>query len=121
MMIKKLISKFLLIITLLQSSSCATIMFPERANVPITAPGRKIDLDMVALDALGLLFFIVPGVVAFIVDFSTGAIYLLPNDKNTPDVQLPHSSEVPIRGYQRHQSEQGKENYNQDEMLQQYP
>jgi len=31
---------------------------------------------VVALDAIGLLFFFVPGVIAFAVDFVTGAIYL---------------------------------------------
>lgn len=28
------------------------------------------------MDAIGLFFFIIPGVIAFAVDFSTGAIYL---------------------------------------------
>jgi hypothetical protein len=36
------------------------------------------DWEIVALDALGLMLFFVPGVIAFIVDFSTGAIYLPP-------------------------------------------
>jgi hypothetical protein len=31
---------------------------------------------MVALDGVGLLFFFVPGIIAFAVDFMTGAIYL---------------------------------------------
>ena len=33
---------------------------------------------MVLLDGLGLLLFFIPGVVAFAVDFATGAIYLPP-------------------------------------------
>ena len=37
---------------------------------------------MVILDALGLLIFLIPGVSAFAVDFSTGAIYLPPGGKS---------------------------------------
>ncbi len=32
--------------------------------------------DIVAFDAIGLLFYIIPGLIAFGVDFATGAIYL---------------------------------------------
>jgi hypothetical protein len=32
----------------------------------------------VVLNAIGLLFFFIPGIIAFAVDFSTGAIYLPP-------------------------------------------
>ena len=39
------------------------------------------------LDALGLLLFFVPGVVAFVVDFSTGAIYL-PLEPSYPEYEV---------------------------------
>lgn len=57
-------------------SGCGTIFWPERRGQP---PG-PLDLKVVALDAIGLLFFFVPGVIAFAVDFATGAIYLPPHE-----------------------------------------
>jgi hypothetical protein len=57
------------------STSCGTLLYPERRGQP---PGGPLDVGVVILDALGLLFFIIPGVVAFIVDFSNGTIYLPP-------------------------------------------
>jgi hypothetical protein len=54
-------------------ASCGTILYPERRNQPA---GGKIDVGVAVLDGIGLLFFIVPGVVAFAVDFSNNSIYL---------------------------------------------
>jgi hypothetical protein len=54
------------------SSGCGTIIYPERRG----QKGGKLDAGVVLLDGLGLLLFFVPGVIAFIVDFCTGAIYL---------------------------------------------
>lgn len=55
-------------------SSCGTILHPERIGQP---PGR-LDPGVVALDGVGLLIFLIPGAIAFAVDFYTGAIYLPP-------------------------------------------
>ncbi len=52
-------------ILVVQLLGCGTILYPERRG---QAAGRY-DTDIVILDAIGLLFFIVPGVVAFGVDF----------------------------------------------------
>jgi hypothetical protein len=57
----------------LQVGACGYLIFEERAGQP---PGGKIDWGIVALDAVGLLFGVIPGIVAFAVDFSTGCIYL---------------------------------------------
>ena len=54
--------------------SCGTIMYPERRGMP----GGRIDPTVVIMDGILLLFFFVPGVIAFAVDFATGAIYLPP-------------------------------------------
>lgn len=59
----------------LVSAGCGTILHPDRRG----QPAGRLDWGVVALDAVGLLFFFVPGVIAFAVDFSTGAIYLPPN------------------------------------------
>ena len=56
----------------LQMISCGTLIYPERRG---EKTGR-LDVGVVVLDALGLLFGLIPGIIAFAVDFSTGAIYL---------------------------------------------
>lgn len=56
----------------LQLSACGTIFYPERRG----QTGGRIDPGVAVLDAVGLLFFIVPGVIAFAVDFGNGTIYL---------------------------------------------
>ncbi len=56
----------------LTTVSCGTILYPERRG----QSGGKLDTTVVILDSIGLLFFFVPGVIAFAVDFATGAIYL---------------------------------------------
>lgn len=53
-------------------SSCGTIIYPERKG---QIDGR-IDPSIAILDGLGLLLFLIPGVIAFAVDFSNGTIYL---------------------------------------------
>ena len=56
----------------LQLAGCGTLLYPERRG----QSSGQYDTDIVLLDAAGLLFGIVPGVIAFAVDLSTGAIYL---------------------------------------------
>lgn len=51
---------------------CGTIMYPNRVG----QRGGNIDAGVVVMDGLLVLLFVVPGVIAFIVDFSNGAIYL---------------------------------------------
>lgn len=53
-------------------SGCGTILYPERVGQPY----GPLDWKVVALDMVGLLLFLVPGVIAFIVDFHNGTIYL---------------------------------------------
>jgi hypothetical protein len=58
----------------LSTTGCGTILHPERRG----QPAGPLDWRIVALDSLFLLLFFIPGVIAFAVDFSTGAIYLPP-------------------------------------------
>ncbi len=58
------------------TAGCGTIFHPERRG----QPAGQLDWKIVAADAVGLIFFFVPGVVAFAVDFATGAIYLPAED-----------------------------------------
>jgi hypothetical protein len=55
-------------------TSCGTLLNPERRG----QPAGRLDVGVVALDGVGLLVFLVPGVIGFVVDFATGAIYLPP-------------------------------------------
>ncbi len=55
----------------LETASCGTILYPERRG----HVSDRVDPGVVAMDGLWCLVFLVPGVVAFIVDFSNGAIY----------------------------------------------
>lgn len=53
-------------------ASCGTIMYPERNG----QHAGSIDPLVAVLDGVGLLFFLIPGVIAFAVDFNNHSIYL---------------------------------------------
>jgi hypothetical protein len=55
-----------------QLTGCGTLLYPERRG----QTGGRLDTGIVILDAVGLLFFLIPGIIAFAVDFSNGTIYL---------------------------------------------
>jgi hypothetical protein len=69
---KKLLSAVIFVSLLFQLSACGYILHPERRG----QTGGRIDVGIAVLDGIGLLFFLVPGIIAFAVDFSTGCIYL---------------------------------------------
>ncbi len=57
---------------LTQLTACGTLFFPDRRG---QIEGR-IDPVVAALNAVGILFYVIPGLIAFGIDFATGAIYL---------------------------------------------
>jgi hypothetical protein len=59
-----------------QLTACGTLFYPDRRG---QIDGR-IDPAIAALNAVGLLLYVIPGLIAFGIDFATGAIYL-PDDK----------------------------------------
>ncbi len=61
---------------LLLQTACGTLIYPERRG----QSKGDIDPTVVIMDGLLLLLFIIPGAIAFVVDFNTGAIYLPPED-----------------------------------------
>jgi hypothetical protein len=71
---KHLVRKCFTVLLALQMASCGTVLYPERRG----QPAGRLDAGVVALDAVGLLLFFIPGIIAFAVDFSTGTIYLPP-------------------------------------------
>lgn len=66
----KLICIFILI-SFFSVSGCGAIFYPERKGNT-----TNIDPKVAVLDGIGLVFFIIPGVVAYAIDFATGCIYL---------------------------------------------
>lgn len=55
----------------LQLGGCGTILYPERRG----QTSGHVDAGVAVMDGFWCLIFIIPGVVAFIVDFGNGAIY----------------------------------------------
>ncbi|MDA0780996.1 MAG: hypothetical protein PQ612_01300 [Rickettsiales bacterium] len=79
---KKIISLSLATAILLNLTACGTILYPERKG----QKGGRLDAGVVVLDGIGLLFFLIPGVIAFAVDFSNGTIYVPGSDRSSLDV-----------------------------------
>lgn len=80
----KLIGGALCLSLITQLVACGTIFYPERRG---QISGR-IDPAIAVMDAIGLLFYIIPGLLAFAVDFITGAIYLPGGGHAQVDPQL---------------------------------
>jgi len=76
MKIKRLLSRImgtgLSLLLLIQFSGCGTLLYPERRG----QHSGRLDIGIMILDGVGLIFFIIPGLIAYGVDFTTGAIYL---------------------------------------------
>lgn len=68
----KALASILLSTTLVtQLTACGTVFYPERRG----QISGEIDPGVAILNGIGLLFYVIPGLVAFAVDFATGAIY----------------------------------------------
>lgn len=84
-MFKKLCNMFHVLICsvlVFQLVGCGTILYPERKG----QKAGRIDAGVALLDAVGLLFFLIPGVIAFAVDFNNGTIYL-PGGRSSLDLK----------------------------------
>jgi hypothetical protein len=80
----RLLSGAIAISLLIQLAACGTIFYPERRG----QISGQIDPAVAIMDAIGLLFYIIPGLLAFAVDFITGAIYLPGGKQAQVDPQL---------------------------------
>ena len=78
-------------------TACGTILYPERKG----QVNGQIDPAIAVMDGIGLLFFLVPGVIAFAVDFSNGTIYL-PHGKRS------HLTTSELRQYRAGKLEQSE-------------
>ncbi len=70
--VMKMLHKATCLALIVQLAGCGTLLYPERKG----QKDGRLDAGVVVLDAIGLLFFIIPGVIAFAVDFNNGTIYL---------------------------------------------
>lgn len=59
-------------VLIVQLMGCGTLLYPERRG----QKAGNVDVGVALLDGIGLFFGIIPGVIAFAVDFSNGTIYL---------------------------------------------
>lgn len=64
-------------------TGCGTVFYPERKG----QISGEIDPIVAVANGVGLLFFLVPGVIAYAVDFSNGTIYLPGTHSASLDVQ----------------------------------
>lgn len=94
---QKIVSIFVLALFFAQTLSCGAILYPERNGQQFSQyEKRKLDVGVIVLDGVGMFFFLVPGVIAFAVDFITGTIYLpsseivkkSQNEANLKDVEV---------------------------------
>ncbi|MCL2567129.1 MAG: hypothetical protein FWE18_03410 [Alphaproteobacteria bacterium] len=54
-------------------TACGTLLKPQQIN---RAHSGRLDTTIVVLNAIGLLFFLIPGIIAFAVDYSNGTLFL---------------------------------------------
>lgn len=67
----RVVGGVLIAVLLTQITACGTLFWPDRRG----QIDGKIDPLVAGLDAIGILFYVIPGLIAFGVDFATGAIY----------------------------------------------
>ena len=85
-MVKKLVKTLYVlfcVVLIVQLVGCGTLMYPERRG----QRGGRIDAGVAVLDGIGLLFFIIPGIIAYAVDFSNGTIYLPGTNTGSLDIK----------------------------------
>ena len=105
-LINKLLALPLILGLMLQLTSCGTLMYPERRG----QTSGNLDPAVAILDGIGVFFFVVPGLIAFAVDFATGAIYLpagtsqvypVPSDESPMTVIHEDSDDLSIERVQK--------------------
>ncbi len=85
-MFKKLMSVLHVLICavlVFQLVGCGTILYPERRG----QKAGHLDVGVVLLDGIGLLLFLIPGIIAYAVDFSNGTIYLPGTSRSSLDLK----------------------------------
>jgi len=108
--ITKMFQALVCFVLIAQLAGCGTLMYPERRG----QKGGRLDIGIVALDTIGLLFFLIPGIIAFAVDFSEGTIYL-PGTSRVARFDPKHATVATIEGIIQKETGQ-RVNLNQDDV-----
>ena len=87
-------------------AGCGTILYPRRIG---QRPTDRVDVAVVALDAVGLIFFLVPGVIAFAVDYNNRTLYLPKSERGVIDVDRLDKIRLDPRGDARREIESALE------------
>ncbi|WP_444930535.1 hypothetical protein ACJJIF_01780 [Microbulbifer sp. SSSA002] len=82
--VKRSIAISAVLVTVMNLSACGYFLYPERKG----QGGGRVDPAVVILDGAGLLFGLLPGIVAFAVDITNGTIYLPPGHGSVFDRHL---------------------------------
>ncbi|MFI2810285.1 MULTISPECIES: hypothetical protein [unclassified Microbulbifer] len=98
---KRGIAASCLLVMMMNLTACGYFLYPERKG----QSGGRVDPTVVILDGAALLFGILPGVVAFAVDFATGAIYLPAGSSSAVDR---HVSAADVEGAEKVVDQQGQ-------------
>lgn len=72
MQIRKILASTALAAFIVNTAGCGLLLHPERQG----QKSGRIDPSIAIFDGIGLLFFLIPGLVAFAIDFHQGTIYL---------------------------------------------
>jgi hypothetical protein len=70
--VSRIFNSAIIALLVFQLTGCGTLLYPERKG----QKAGHLDSGVVILDGIGLLFFLIPGIIAFAVDFGNGTIYL---------------------------------------------
>ncbi|WP_250463960.1 hypothetical protein [Microbulbifer litoralis] len=92
--VKRGVAASCLLVLMMNLTACGYFLYPERKG----QTGGRVDPVVVILDGAGLLFGILPGIVAFAVDFTNGTIYLPAGGSSAIDR---HLTEADIRDAKR--------------------
>ncbi|MCI0508473.1 hypothetical protein C8E00_103325 [Chromohalobacter marismortui] len=79
--VRRWIVGLIIAVTTTMLAGCGTVFYPERKG----QPSGRIDPAVAIADGVGLLFYIIPGVIAYAIDFSNGTIYLPSRDNAQVD------------------------------------
>ncbi|MCW8128108.1 hypothetical protein [Microbulbifer halophilus] len=82
--VKRGVAASCLLVLMMNLTACGYFLYPERKG----QTGGRVDPAVVVLDGAALLFGILPGLVAFAVDFTNGTIYLPSGGSSAVDRHL---------------------------------
>lgn len=86
MLLKKILLTTTLVGYTLSTVGCGVLLYPERQG----QKGGRIDPTVAILDGVGLLLFLIPGLIALAVDFHQGTIYLPNTSANIDAGESPY-------------------------------